>query len=215
MQITQSYIQSISEALEEIQSLSESSMSRIYSQNKDKNFGTITAWRKDPTNKNQDADNAKNNKKLKSMIHTAGFGVVSLHGRYAESDGNGNESHVKEHSFGVIGKAGDDGGDLLKHLKGWGRAFGQDSILHKAHDTDEAYLHATNEKSWIKDEPEGKFKVGKFTPNVTNPNGDSSLKGHSFAYLNDNKPKNSDGSNNDDYRPQEKAKLGKVYAPTK
>jgi hypothetical protein len=149
------------------------------------------------------------------MIHAAGYGTVSLHGRYAEDDDNGNTHHVKEHSFGVIGKSGDDGGDLLKHLKGWGRAFGQDSILHKSHETDDAYLHATNDSSWIKDEPEQRFKVGKFTPNVTNPNGDSSLKGKSFAYLNDNKPKNSDGSDNSDYRPQEKDKLGKVYGAPK
>ena len=215
MSQTKEYILSISEALLEIDSLSESSLSRIYSQNKDKNFGTITAWRKDPTNKNQDADNASNNKKLRSMIHAAGYGTVSLHGRYAESDANGNSSHVKEHSFGVIGHAGDDGGKLLNHLKGWGKAFKQDSVLHKTHDSDDAYLHATNDTSWIKHEPESKVKVGKFTPNVTNPNGDSSLKGHSFAYLNDNKPKAGDGSKNDEFRPQEKTKLGKVYAPTK
>jgi hypothetical protein len=205
MSETNQYIQSIAEALEEIESLSESSLSRLYSQNKDKNFGTITAWRKDPKNKNQHSDNIENNRKLRSMIHSAGYGTVSLHGRYAESDGAGNEHHVKEHSFGVIGKHGDDGGELLKHMKGWGKAFGQDTILHKSHDSDDAYLHATNDKSWVKDEPEGKFKVGKFTPNVTNPNGDSSLKGHSFSYLNDNKP----GS--EDYRPQEKEKLGKKY----
>ena len=205
MSLTKKFIETIAEALEEIECLQESSMSRLYAQNKDKNFGTITAWRKDPTNGKQDELNASNNKKLRSMIHSAGYGTVSLHGRYEESDGAGGSSHVKEHSFGVIGQSGDDGGKLLKHLKGWGKAFGQDSILHKSHDTDDAYLHATNEKSWIKDEPEGKFKVGKFTPNVTNPNGDSSLKGKSFAYLNDNKP----GS--DEYRPQEKEKLGKKY----
>lgn len=201
MSITKNYIQTIAEALEEIQSLDESSLSRIYSQNKDRNFGTITAWRKDLTNGKQAELNAENNKKLRSMIHAAGYGTVSLHGRY-EEDGDG---HVKEHSFGVIGKAGDDGGELLRHMKGWGRHFGQDTILHKQHDTDDAYLHATNDKSWVKNEPEGKFKVGKFTPNVTNPNGDSSLKGHSFAYLNDNKP------GTDEYRPQETKKLGKTY----
>lgn len=205
MPLTQNFIDTIAEALEVIDSLSESSMSRLYSQNKDKNFGTITAWRKDPKNGNQDELNASNNRKLRSMIHSAGYGTVSLHGRYEESDSKGGTSHVKEHSFGVIGKSGDDGGDLLKHMKGWGRAFDQDSILHKSHDTDDAYLHATNEKSWIKNEPEGKFKVGKFTSNVTNPNGDSSLKGHSFAYLNDNKPDDAE------FRPQEKDKIGKKY----
>lgn len=206
MSDTKNYILNISEALEEMEILTESSISRVYSQNKNKNFGTITAWR----GVNGDVRNAERNKKLKGMIHAAGYGVVNLHGRYEETDTAGNKSHVREHAFGVISPhEGDDGGRLLNHMKAWGAYFGQDTILHKSHDTDDAYLHATNKTSWVHNEPEGKFKVGKFTPNVTNPNGDSSLKGHSFAYLNDNKP------DSDEYRPQETTKLGKTYPNTK
>lgn len=211
MTIEKNYIKSITEALEDVYYLSESSLSRLFTQNKDKNFGTMTAWRKNDKNPNQDKVNSENNIKLKSMIHQAGYGVVPLHGRYAEGDQAGTISHVKEDSFGIIGPAGDDKGKLLKHMKGWGKAFHQDSILHKPHDSDDAHIHATNETSWVASEPDKKFKVGKFTPNVTNPNGDSSVKGKSFAYLNDNKPKSPDGKSNDEYRPQETEKLGKKY----
>ena len=83
----------------------------------------MTAWRKDAKNPNQDKLNSENNQKLKSMIHQAGYGVVALHGRYAEGDQAGTISHVKEDSFGIIGPAGDDKGKLLRHMKGWGKAF--------------------------------------------------------------------------------------------
>jgi hypothetical protein len=195
----------ISEALESMDdSMNESTVAHIYGQQTpDRVFGTITSDRNGDTK----AEKFKKRGELHDMIRAAGYGVVRLHGRYAESGDGGAPVLVRERTFGVIdNNGGDDNGRMLKHLKEWGTHFGQDTILHKAHGTDIAFLHATNDKSWVKKEPEGKYAVGKFTPNVTNPNGDSSIRGRPFAYLNSNVP------GTEDYRPQEKTKLGKVYA---
>jgi hypothetical protein len=38
----------------------------------------------------------------------------------------------------VVGKSGDDGGALVGHLKHLGKKYGQDSILHKPHNSEKA-----------------------------------------------------------------------------
>jgi hypothetical protein len=43
----------------------------------------------------------------------------------------------------VVGKKGEDGGALLGHLKHLGKKYGQDSILHKPHNSEKASLHRT------------------------------------------------------------------------
>ena len=48
---------------------------------------------------------------------------------------------VDEHSYLVIGKKGKDGGALKGFLKKHGEKYGQDSVLHKSHDSNEAHLH--------------------------------------------------------------------------
>lgn len=176
--MTQDYIKNISEALDNISEaqLFESSLSRINSHinnddvNKNRNFGTITACRK-----GQDPQTEKaKNQELKSMIHADGFSTIKLKGRYLESD----KFAVKEHSFGVVGKAGNDDGELLHHLKKWGSKFEQDSIIHKAHDSKDAILHSTSTKGNETDldkEPNRQMNVGPFRANVPNPYGQSGL----------------------------------------
>jgi hypothetical protein len=69
---------------------------------------------------------------------------------------------VDETSLLVVGKSGDDGGALLGHLKHLGKMYGQDSILHKPHNSDKASLHRTN-----KTEKHKHIEVGSWHPNRT------------------------------------------------
>jgi hypothetical protein len=70
--------------------------------------------------------------------------------------------HVHEKSLLVVGKTGDDGGALLAHLKHLGEKYGQDSILHKPHNSETASLHSTNETE------KGKhIEVSSWHPNRT------------------------------------------------
>lgn len=176
--MTQNYIKNISEALDVIseEQLFESSLSRINSiinnseVSQNRNFGTITACRKGQSLQ-QEKDK---NQELKNMIHADGFSTIKLKGRYLESD----KYPVKEHSFGVIGKTGSDGGELLTHLKKWATKFEQDSIIHKAHDSKDAVLHSTSTKGNETDldkEPNRQMNVGQFRANVPNSYGQSGL----------------------------------------
>ena len=59
-------------------------------------------------------------------------------------------------------KRGDDGGALLEHLKHFGEKYGQDSILHKPHNSEKASLYRTNET-----EKHKHIEVGSWHPNRT------------------------------------------------
>jgi hypothetical protein len=67
-----------------------------------------------------------------------------------------------EKSLLVVGKKGDDGGALLGHLKHLGEKYGQESILHKPHNSEKASLHSTNET-----ERDKHIEVGSWHPNRT------------------------------------------------
>jgi hypothetical protein len=84
-------------------------------------------------------------------VRKAGYGVIDVECR-----------DVDEISLLVVGKSGDDGGALLGHLKHLGKKYGQDSILHKPHNSDKASLHRTNET-----EKDKHIEVGSWHPNRT------------------------------------------------
>lgn len=172
-------IDSISEALEWIP-IDESSLSRLLHHNDKRNFGTITASRTGQSK----ADEHRANASLRKDIHALGYGTVVLKGRYLEDD----KHPVHERSFGVIGKEGDDKGELLGHLKSLGEKYKQNSILHKAHNSKDAYLHSTstkenNNETDLDKEPDRKLNVGPFRPNKPNSYGQSGI-GHGklFSY---------------------------------
>jgi hypothetical protein len=52
-----------------------------------------------------------------------------------------------EKSLLVVGKKGEDGGALLGHLKHLGEKYGQESILHKPHNSEKASLQLTIPKN--------------------------------------------------------------------
>jgi hypothetical protein len=70
-----------------------------------------------------------------------GYGYVHVRGRTIENPGTSQAVPVDEPSFLVVGKEGADGGHLLNSLKKLGQKYNQDSILHKAHDQKNAFLH--------------------------------------------------------------------------
>ena len=137
----------------------ESSLSRVHAHTQGRNIGMITAHR----GENSKEENEKRNGELEKKIRGAGYGFVKVKGRYIENHGTENARPVDEHSYLVVGNHGDDKGHLLHFLKKQGEHYGQDSILHKAHDEDNAKLHGTKEGGWP-----GKGEthdVGKFHPN--------------------------------------------------
>jgi hypothetical protein len=139
--------------------LNEASLSRVLAHTQNRNIGMITAHR----GENTAEENKSKNKELEGSIRKAGFGVIKVKGRYVENHGTPQARNVDEHSFLVVGKKGKDDGHLLGFLKQHGEKYGQDSVLHKAHDAEHAFLHGTKEGGFP-----GKgetHNVGTFHPN--------------------------------------------------
>ena len=75
------------------QQILESSLSRIYRDFKDNEFGIITSWRVGSK------DNKANLSALKSAVSSAGFGYVRIDGVGQEEDESGKVRSVKEPSL--------------------------------------------------------------------------------------------------------------------
>ena len=120
--------------------LLEQSFSRVLDHTQHRNIGIISAARGDLS----PAENNKRHAQLKQDIKAGGHGYIRIRGSYTENAGQPNERKVKEKSLLVIGKEGDDKGELLGRLKNLGQKYGQDSILHKGHNETTAKLHGTN-----------------------------------------------------------------------
>lgn len=138
--------------------INEASLGRVYQHTKDRNIGMITAHRAENTAE----ENKKRNQELEHHIRKAGYGFVKVKGRYVENHGTPQAKNVDEHSYLVVGKKGDDKGELKNFLLKHGEKHGQDSVLHKAAGESTAKLHGTREGGWP-----GKGKthdVGNFHP---------------------------------------------------
>jgi hypothetical protein len=123
------------------QLINEVNLGRVYQHTQNRNIGMITAHR----GEYEAGENNQRNQELEDSIRKAGFGYVKVRGRYIENHGTENANPVDEHSFLVIGKQGNDNGELLSFLKNHGEKYEQDSILHKSHDSETAQLHGTKE----------------------------------------------------------------------
>ena len=121
----------------------EASFTRVHRHTRNRNVGMILASRDDLTSE----ENRERPTALKREVRKARYGFIE--GR-----------RVDETSLLVVGKSGDDGGALLEHLKNLGKKYGQDSILHKPHNSDKASLHRTNEN-----EKNKHVEVGSWHPN--------------------------------------------------
>ena len=91
------------------QQILEASLSRIWRDFQENEFGIITSWRVG------DVDNKANLSKLKSAISSAGFGYVRIDGVGQEEDESGVVRSVKEPSLLV--KNVKAGGDSLMDTK--------------------------------------------------------------------------------------------------
>lgn len=122
---------------------------------KGRNIGIISA----NTKKNTAEQNNTARKKLTKDIQKAGYGYAHVKGRGHEDDGV-----VDEPSILVIGAKGKKDG-LEKHIKGWGRRYGQESVLHKHHNEKHATVHNTSDKKSAWPAPGESVKVGEFHAN--------------------------------------------------
>lgn len=139
--------------------INESSLSRVHAHTEGRNIGMITAHR----GENTAQENKAKNKELEGHIRKAGYGFIHVKGRYVENHGTPQARNVDEHSYLVVGKKGDDKGELKHFLKKHGAHYNQDSILHKAHNEEHAKLHGTREGGWPGKDVE--HDVGKWHPN--------------------------------------------------
>lgn len=136
------------------------SLSRITSHMKGGNVGIISAHLGTRT----PAENNKHSAELEAGLKSRGMTFMKRHGQYQGSSGL-----EKERSFVVLGKKGGADPDFHKHLTDLGTHHGQESILFKPHDSENAHLHylKANGNTKVGDT----YDVGKFHPNHHNPYG--------------------------------------------
>lgn len=171
--------------------INEASLGRVHQHTQGRSLGMISASRgidkeasEHEKNLQRKVDN-ENHDKLKSDLKNSGFGFIHVKGRYVENYGTPQSKNVDEHSFIVVGKKGNDKDKLLQFLKQHGEKYGQDSILHKRHDEEDAKLHGTSDT--FKDfngEPLGKggtTSVGKWHPDRAGEF-HSAMKGKTFNF---------------------------------
>jgi hypothetical protein len=126
------------------------------------NVGIITAHR----GTLDAATNKSRNSALAGDIRKAGYGFAHIRGRYIENYGKPDARPVDEHSFLVIGKKGNDSGNLKGTLKHLGKKYDQDSVLHKAHNEPHANLIGTKEGTFPgegKEHNVGQFHANRFS----------------------------------------------------
>ena len=113
----------------------------------------ITAWRSG----NKRAINDANNRILQETLRAMGYGVIKLHGFYAEVG----QDVSKENSFLVFDQ--NDDPKFYENLYKLSEKFEQDCFLFKAVDEEVAYLIGTND-DFIRDNGErkeaGRLRIG-------------------------------------------------------
>jgi ADP-ribosyltransferase exoenzyme len=104
--------------------------------------------------------NAHRTRSLHSDLRAAGHKVIPVTGAYVENMGTPEARETHERSFIVMhNKPGDDNGAVKKTLIHMGKKYGQDSILHKPHNSDIASFHGTNKATGVgKVTPVGKYR---------------------------------------------------------
>ena len=158
-----------------IEDIQESSLSRIKSKSDKGGMATMSASRGDKSAK----ENRARAKQLDKDIRGRGLGgATKVIGSYMEKDKKtGEEKKVKERSHIVTsGKMGKR--KFKKTVKALGKKYGQDSVLTQTKKT--GTLSATR-KGGLGPKTKG-IGVGKFQPQGKNPEGQSQIKGKTFAY---------------------------------
>ena len=157
------------------QFLDESSLSRIKSKADKKGIAVVSASRADKSSKENRSRAKELDKDIRSKF---GRGATKVTGSYVEKDDKtGKETRVKERSHvidsGKLGKR-----KFKKKVKALGKKYGQDSVLTST--KKRGTLSATR-KGGLGPKTKG-IGVGKFQPQGKNPEGQSQIKGKTFAY---------------------------------
>ena len=154
--------------------MQESSLSRIKSKSDKGGMAILSGSRGDKSKK----ENQARAKQLDKDIRGRGLpGATKVTGSYVEKGDDGKEKKVKERSHVVTsGKMGKR--KFKKTVKSLGKKYGQDSVLTQTKKT--ATLHATR-KGGLGPKTKG-INVGRFRPQVKNPEGQSQIKGKTFSY---------------------------------
>ena len=163
---------SFKEFMIECSQIDESSLSRIQSKSK-KGIAVMSASRGDKSK----AENRARAKQLdKDIRGTFKRGATKVTGSYLEKGDDGKERRVKERSHvidrGKMGKR-----KFKKAVKKLGKKYGQDSVLTQTKQT--GTLSATRKGGLGKSKG---INVGRFKPQGKNPEGQSQIKGKTFAY---------------------------------
>jgi hypothetical protein len=141
--------------------LEEANLARLHDHLTNRNVGIITAHRGHlPAD-----ENVSRNRQLENHIRQAGYGFVHVDGHYVEHFGTPEARKVSERAYMVIGKEGEDHGELKGFLKKHGAAFDQDSVLHKAAGEKEAKLIGTSQRESAWPSHNEEVSVGAWHPN--------------------------------------------------
>ena len=154
--------------------MQESSLSRIKSKSDKSGIATMSADRGNLSRKQNQARAKQLQKDIRGKF---GRGPTKLKGSYDEKDEKTGESRkVKEKSFAIDrGKMGKR--KFKKEVKKLGKKYGQDSVLTQTKKN--ATLSATRKGGLGKSKG---INVGRFKPQGKNPEGQSQIKGKTFAY---------------------------------
>lgn len=128
------------EYVNEMESINESSLSRLWRKYKESDSGTITAFRGERSRK----ENIANNAKLQAVLVGAGYSVTSVDSVYIENYGTSDAKQVKEKSFIVFDYK--NTGKLKKDLMRLGELYDQDSITFNDVSEGTYYLIGTSKR---------------------------------------------------------------------
>jgi hypothetical protein len=164
----------------ECSQIEESSLSRIKSKSDKGGMAVISGSRGDKSKK----ENKARAKQLDKDIKGKGLpGATKVSGRWDETDDKtGKTSKVKERSH-VVTSGKKSKRKFKKAIKSLGKKYGQDAVLTQTKKT--GTVSATRKGGLGKDS-QGRnvkrIKAGKFKPGQTSPEGDTQIKGKTFAY---------------------------------
>lgn len=140
--------------------LDEASLERVYEETRSCNIGFITAYRSDYSAE----ENLSRSRELQSDIRSRGFGFRHIDGHVIENHGARDARKVVERAYMVVGRRGDDSGNLLDFLKKYGAKCDQDCVIYKSHNEAGVDLVGTTHRANVKPAFGEKESLGRFPP---------------------------------------------------
>lgn len=142
-----------------LDSLKESSLSRIHAKMTSTIVGTITAYRSEYTKR----QNQQRNRSLLAKLMNLDYSVTAVKGSYIENYGSDDAREVSEHSYMVAPKSDEQAARLESDLIALGEEFDQDSVLIIINKQGKLVGTSHRENAWPSyghSEPVGGFKGG-------------------------------------------------------